>query len=839
MKTNVKLNALLCALLVGGSVTAHADWNLSSVGDDGNPHTNGNAGAKQAQTKTQEVQITIFNKTTTNIASLKFVDNTGKALSTVNVTNCKANSLCSVKISPTMIKKNGAIFMYDQQNKLASVYSFLRVNSQFKNISILADASSLGIYALSKMQASQPKVNYTVLAGSIGSLGQQNSPFTVLGTSILDQMSANGQDLNKALAATTKELLSGKKLVLTSASVKKLQAVAPAIAVRSNATLKDSDSSKNIFCNAGVKSLFGFMSAIGGSYGLPSFGVLQAGIGMIATATCGGDGGTDYAAQFSKISAQISGVSDQVAALSTSVKGLAQNLNWQQLSTNVQQYNNYQYLISTWIQNYFNLLNMKGKDGKIHGTLKGLVDSYGGLQMALKDSPIQGALSNLLTSAKTDLSAPVNALSVVSLGSLNYQTIQSLQNMCGKSSDITGDAFAIRGTCNAYIGQISLANGTSSSALYTTIIADVLATYNESPGNPVVANLPTNDDIKKYYTTFNQDFMPEKIAFKPFYENELPKQLVSDIAESTGKFKCKINEWNPNGRYLLTSCNIGGSEILSRYYYKEKNEENGDFDAEVMNVMGIFVPKRFFHGGTSSYGNSDVFPWLTYSYPAYADTDIKSTVDDQHLYYFLLTPSNVAISYYGTSLSKISTDTISENMGLNDFIMRNGIKYQYKVLYRTSASNASNNEYYAFFPGAVYWVLYDGVDVKTGSFLNHISNDVFGFMRYTDKEGISHVWTMRNRMNLLQDASSNGKTNLALQTSMQCMTNDCELNGDTKSDYDDTNLKGQLKFRISDTNYLEIGWTPGDKNKTNCTDQLNSFEGRCEYKMTVNGKPSF
>jgi hypothetical protein len=558
--------------------------------------------------------------------------------------------------------------------------------------------------------------------------------------------------------------------------------------------------------------------------------MISAAVNGITSAACGGSDSS--AAQFAKISAQISGVSDQISALSTSVKGLAQNLNWLQLSTNMQKYNANQLLISGWIQNYFNLLNMKGEDGKIHETLKGLVDSYGGLQMALKGSPIQGALTDLLTSAKTDVKIPVNELNSINLGTLNYQTIQSLQNMCGKSSEITGDAFSIRGTCNAYIAQISTANVTNSYTLYNKILADVSETYNESPGNPVVANLPTNDEIKNYYTTFNQDFTLEKIGYKPFYANELPKQLVSDITESSGKFKCKILEWNAIEMNLLTSCTINGSEIRSKYYYKEKNDKNNDFDAEVMNVMGVFVPKRFFHGGTSSYGSNDAFPWLNWSYPAEASNTMKRDFDNLATKYYLNVPKTVAISYYGTSLSKISTDTILPNGGGYLKFSRNNIDYTRDVLTKYSETTDSIKLFTKFY-GADFWPLADDSgDLST--------NDIFSFIRYTDSSGLSRVWAIRNKlMNGLGDA---GRTGLELRSAitMQCMTNECDITDDSNrwpGNRDDRTFVGKVKFKVSADNYLSIGWSGASKNSDDCNDSV--YSNSCEYNMTVNGKSSF
>lgn len=829
MKRDVKFKALLCTLLVSGSISANADiWNSflhGAAGDDGNPKTVGNAGAKQAQAKTQDIQVKIFNKTNTGISSIKFVDNAGKSLFSVNVSNCLANSMCTVKVSSAMIVKNGAIYMYDQQNKLASIYSFLRVNSQTKNISILANASSLGVYALNKMQASQPKVNYTLLASSIGSLGQQNDPFTVLGTSIMDQMSANGQDLNKALIATTNELLSGKKLVLTSRSVTQLKTVALASVAPSSMMLKDGNVAETVFCGAGFKSAMGIFGSISG-FSMPWVGVISSVINGVTGSACPSGGGTDYSAQFDKITAQLNEISNQISALNTTVKGMRQDTLWNQIATNSQEYEKRDNDINGWVNNYFDVLKIKGKDGRIHANLKSLVDSYGGTKQALTNSPIKAALTNLLSNSQTTLKNPVLFLSSNNVGGINSQLTTNIQKMCGSSKDITGDALTLRAWCNLINIQVYSTNKILATAL-ATIVPDVQATYSETNGDPVYAQLPTTTDISSYNASIDSYYDPQKFSIEYIKNSELPKQMISDIAESAGKFKCMINEWYPNESYLLTTCNSNGVAVKSKYYYKQKD---GTVDSEVMNVMGVFVPKRFFHGGEGgSYGNNDAFPWLEWSFPALDSVNAtnacgsSSCWDDLWFEYYLNVPKNVVTSYYGTDLSTINTDTIA-SMNYSIDYKRNDKPYTRSVLAKTDAKSDSNKDMLLTkFYAADYWGFRD--------------NDIFSFMRYTDNLGYSHVWTMRNKFK--NNTGGSNYVVIIAETSMQCMTNDCSLGTDDKQIWYTPTIQGQLKFSADN---LTIAWSNGNDNSNACRDVghgNHSNSSKCEYNMTVNGKPSF
>ena len=817
---NLKYAKLWLAIVCAGSIiTTNANnlnWYAKNAGDDGNPNTVGNLAAQKAKSSqkvTKEATLYKFNlvnKTNTVLASAVIKDVNGKIVYTsTKGKTCDINAICTINVKPEIVVNTSTMFLYDANNRLISAYSFFNLPKGGNSVDIQADLSSLGIYVFRKIQLLNPKVTYGQLIASLNDPKLQAVPFAALGDFALDLYAAskNGKGVFNELAT---ELISGKQLLVDPKSLR-LTMYINSNTPRARATgggvgVKSSPDSSSPFCSSGFQSAMNVFGAFG-NFQMPVITVVTSLAAGVATEACG-KSTTDYSTQLTNISSKLNDISDQLQAISSSVKQGNQDATWRSLGNNFEAYTNSIGAIKSWVRIYFDLLKIKGKDGKTYTTLKELVDSYGGLDMAAENSETKAALAALFSGTQ-NLQLELGKLNN---NTNNEQTVADLQKLCSSSSSITGDALELRGWCNAHIIDVYAANNIYANIL-KQIIPDIEAVYNESP-HKYYAQLPTLAEIEKYNTTFETNFSPNKTVFKAIYNNELPDTMINDIAGPNGKFKCTMNGWYPDMRYIVTTCKVDGKEIKSKYYYRPRNDATSkDVDSEVVNIMGVFVPKRFFASSGQNARNVNAFPWLNWSYLEalnHLDTNPRLTFDDLKVASRLFTPENVTVTSFGYDLDKLNQDTLVANNYREDYT-RNGKSYSRLVL--NHLDYYEPGQYITEYFGADYW------RVGSGSF--------FSFMRYTDSAGYSYVWAL---VNSIEDGGST-TTRLALKTTMQCVSNNCTIKEGSASSLYSPSFEGNLIFKGYglDTEELKIGWqTDTGNNRTGA----NPYHA---YIMTVNG----
>lgn len=293
MKRNLKLKALFCTLLVGGSMSANAAWNLGSVGDDGNPLTSGNAGAKasgstmrQSNTLSSNGRSKITKSTYLNtVKKLKGISTNSQlgsgyysfSLKNANVSCFKLAESATIETSPNSDKKlhqvhdsKSASEAFGVEVNASVSYGLFSLSAENSYASSSQDSSNDMMLNFRNRAATsyeiknKDDINLTpigqeylnAIIKSKGSVDSINHFFAACGTDVITQQSLGREaNLDIKISATSSE---AKKETINSlsAGVGSFGSVDSAIS-NSNATVKN-----NIKISASVHQSGGDSAAI-------------------------------------------------------------------------------------------------------------------------------------------------------------------------------------------------------------------------------------------------------------------------------------------------------------------------------------------------------------------------------------------------------------------------------------------------------------------------------------------------------------------------------------------------------------------------------------------------
>lgn len=146
MKRNIKLSAVLSAGLAIASINAHAVLNMNSIGDDGNPNSVGNVGARA---KNYQTLLYINNQTDEKISKVVITNKDNKQLYTTKL-DCDANNKCTLNLGKTVFTNDVVLKFYGAKNHMISAYNYMGKLDGLGVITV--DDKWLGIYVFNKLK---------------------------------------------------------------------------------------------------------------------------------------------------------------------------------------------------------------------------------------------------------------------------------------------------------------------------------------------------------------------------------------------------------------------------------------------------------------------------------------------------------------------------------------------------------------------------------------------------------------------------------------------------------------------------------------------------------------
>lgn len=753
------LVAVLCSVV---AFSANANiW--SSVGDDGNPNTVGNAEAQKSSQTKQTVAPFVLNvvNNTNSVLALAVVKNSsGKTLFTTNSDKkCDLNKVCQIALDKKLIDKNSTIFFYDNKGSLVSAFMFrgLDKNSGSYNASISMD--SLGRYVLDKVQKLNPNVNYDVIDMNIITTTLPATPYEELADYYLDLL-GNSKDDSSVIKAITKQMAENNAITANSQSIRLMAKNNLKSNARTKASLKSAPPSvkaaldrSNPICSGGFTTAM----TLFGSLGFPGAGIISGLAKGASSAACPTQ--MDYLAdQFSKIDAQFNNINNKLVDIKNDLTRIGQNVTKYAVYNQLQTIEKSDNTLFNWVRAYNEILSSPGPDGVQHyDSLKKLMDAYGGVNNALGKIPnLRQNLSKLY-----DNKAILENIQLLG-GSVLTQTSGQMSELCDDANKISGDVMALRMWCNVQSFDIYARNSVLTSFV-PSIYDDVKIVYNtDTEPNKKALWTIEKADLDKFSNAVNTNFNPEKnknIIYPTIKNTDSVYALLKNLEAQ----KFNVLEWNNGEKYIVTSVidteavSKTPTEIRAKYYYAKPKrtsagieyEADAAIDKDVVSVMGVPVPKRFFNGGSqNNYGYDPAFPWAEYSQIYYTNGD--NGFDDLTLSSFFWTPKTVAVATYGFSPGELTTNYISQGSHTEKFT-RNGKPYQRQIF--TSRDSNNSISYRVRYDGADYWRVAD--------------NEYFSFMRYQMPDGYTRVWAVRTKMKRDKGAG------FYVYATPQCVTNDC------------------------------------------------------------------
>jgi hypothetical protein len=333
---------------------------------------------------------------------------------------------------------------------------------------------------------------------------------------------------------------------------------------------------------------------------------------------------------------------------------------------------------------------------------------------------------------------------------------------------------------------------------------------------PTIKN--TNAQIDK--------FIPKNAFYDPLAG--LDKNLVANIKaipacnikDENQKDITQITAWyGPNSSvganpYITTTCfgNTGKGrghttdftdQITANYYYQEPNAKT--IDAEVVNVLGVLVPKRFFKDH-----NSDNFAhtnWVNQSNPSNNASGGDDITVSGKYFVNLTTAINNQNSGYPSTISPANNSIFVDAKVVK--VSRNNTQYDRNLsMPQLPSSIAGALELKTSFQQADWW----GNVSSDGEF----SNNFYTYMRTLDEKNVGYVWAIKNDMNRYY-VTRYASNYFSFRMQLLCMTNDCK--SDTGSLIYD---KG--RSAADTTISFTKGWSGGEL---------------LDSKLEVNGKTGF
>lgn len=795
-----KSKTIMVTLLTCATFGAHAAWwdAWKTAGDDGNVNTKGNAAAAANKGKTpQSVNksyVGLFNQTNSILTSAVLKDKAGNVLYTSTAgRTCAVGAVCWLRVPSGLMTKGNTFFFYNN-NKLVSAYMIDNqpVNAPLYNIG--ASMDSLGVYVLSKIRTVNPKVTYTRVDNDIQTTTLSATPYQELADYYLDLL-GNAKDNSAKETKVIKSLadqfaknipipansatprLSSKKPVMAKAP----QQATTKLAVKSAAPNSE-DGGSSPLCSETLKSSMGWLSAI------PMIGdAIKTAAETAQTASCPSadqDVKDLMANQFTRVNASLGEITTKLEKLEDQLKAFEQAYNTDKLSDQKSGVDTLDLQFKIWLDTYQEvLLNSVGADGKPRNSINELISSFSSFNAAMKKNPNLAAYLDQLYDNNSEYQA------IIDLTLPKHFATTKVNTLCGNYDKIAGNTLEIRATCNATVVQMYSKN----------ILLEKQMEYAYNDINKVYAIDGRKDKVKSWYkipvTTFNnwtkniENMNPQKAIIRPIQTNE----PVYNLANSLIAKGFQVNGWytEADKRYLDVAFEIKKDEWLkSKYAYQHPTRtgeaisytDNAEIDSNIVNLMGVPVPERFFTGGDrNNYGAVEAFPWANATDLAYQTSDKMN--EGYHWYdYFnpyadfnVPTSGNVAVHSDAFSI----TDTPNSNLVADNGGGTSDEKYNNRSYKREVFARINPTTYRVSYHGADWFLIGGG--------------EYFTYMRYTAENGYSYVWATRTWL----DKEVHG---IRLLGAEQCMTNDCYIKN-----------TGQKMDLIGFKNGSKIEWQFTDK----------------------------
>lgn len=762
MKNIGIFRVLLVLLLSCAAINANASWwdSWKSAGDDGNVNSQGNAAAQLQQ----QIIFNISNNSISNISRIIVTDSNGKTIYN-HAFMCQTEKKCQLKLSSPYLG-NGLSFRFlDVKNELVAAYltdSLSPVNN------IMLDESWLGLYVFNqivKISKKQPEVlNFQLVQAFSGVHSPDNTPdiYEELGLYFIAHK--GGANETKFYAMINKKLDNKVRLVAVVKETLQENLTTPILVTSSVGRLVSTTGTG--VCDPAVQSTFSYIQNVAGF--IPFAGdVLGSALGIgsqILADSCPAD--SDMAVKFAEIDDRLNKFDQELKSLNFSIAELQKYVDQNQTENTLEDMQKHYSLLRNGYMGTY--IGVAGNSGLIN-----YVNKNGGLKLAHANSQ---QLKELLANIPEQITAFDNILTTGQLKKMKA----SLDRVCRDVSKTPGNIIAVRSACNVAVARAVLIVDSSGLRLQT-MLNDEIAVINNAinSGNIDAKWLRANVSDKLQYNGRSYEWnsaakelnvlistkmklvddmlvgLNGKELYKPLDGLSLSLQQNIIAAQCvTGKLPA-IKEWhtlhaNGNNPYLVTECGDGRSaKIISKYFYNKRGTD--EVDNKVINVMGVLVPGRYFHGGhNDNYGYDSAFPWTT------ANTITTKIGPNEFL------KDSTVSGYFNATTGNLKSAVIGSNP---ENVRVNGILMPGTVSQDSLGIIAFREE-------------------KPGRLVTHYKmdayrRDYFTVLRYT-KDGYSYVWVMRT----WGDYDNGGlvrKYKYYLNGSQQCLTNDCSINNTVSS----------------------------------------------------------
>lgn len=821
MKRNLKLSAALSLILGVASMNANAILNVNSIGDDGNPNTVGNAGARKSNTKSVnngQILFNVNNQSSAAISRVVVVNNKDKQLYSGKF-NCKVDQRCDLNLGKVAWQDTVYLKFYDAKNNLASAYQLLDKPSATNYIMI--NDEWLGVYVFNRLKQTSGKSAIKLSEQLSSFFKNYSSPdktpdfFEELGLYFIAQNGGANEnkfykDFIKVISQT--KTLSGGNVAKSGAPVArslKAQAATP------KSACDNSEKAQSVFSY--MSSVISLIPIAGG----PVSAMFSIGSQILSDACP-----SPTEIKLAEISNQVSLLDSKIEAIGYKVDELASKLNITAANEAVKKLSdNYRAGINKYVNDYASFT----KDQSISSYVK----ANGGLKKAWASS---ANVKDLVNNPTDQLSKFEGLLSNQDINDLK----KSLDAWCSKDpANITGDVIANRIQCNIIINKV-VTTITLSSLQFKPMLKDEINTIVDAKKSGAIddawlkANIASDFIYLADGASKNTPIPWEQAAAKvdeiidkkvkylsdtllganndqlyvPLdgFPDDLKKGMIAaDCSSSvtvtdpltqvtTTNVMPAVLEWyartSDNKPYIVTQCKNGNELVKSKYYYQKRGAT--EVDGKVVNVMGVLVPDRFFHGGTgNNYGDGTAFPWADWS--RLGDV-VGDSFDDTQVSVTLRAPDTTLAAGIGFSPAE-QNKLVVPSGGYTEKFTRNNKSYTRSIFNRSILVYGSNDTAFGVsYYGADYW------QIGSGEF--------FSFMRYVNSDGISYVWVIRSEI-------KKSDNRLQLWLTPQCVTNDCTaINTGQKLD--------ELQFN----NGPKIDWV------------VSNYGSSGTYLLTVDGKPT-
>lgn len=791
MKRNIKLSAVLSVGLAMASINAHAVWNTNSIGDDGNPHTDGNPGAKESHAKLKSAtKLVLRNDTNSVISSIQIKDPDGKVYYSNNHLDCVVGTYCEITAPGLKLSKDLDAFFFDKNNKLVSVYDFSSVPDSSQYEYIYAGNLSLGLYIYSLLENMDKQMTFEGLSHAFGENSEKYSPFELLGAYYQQQIDA-GKSSNQILNSIDNIIKNNGKLPVNSSLLKNSH-----LLLSSNQTrMVGSSATKSPFCSSGMKTTIGVFEAIAKGP-LSGIGIITKLLTAAQYSACP-SGTPDYSQQFSEINERLTELRDQMNAISDRIGALSDQASLIQITNVTNRMDRDTNSMETALNQYYSFLrNQRDRHGRYHTSLQSYVAANGGIARVMNTPNIWGPLNNLyatshqLRTSIGDLELTRNSLR------------QELNTFCRVNSTASNPVDSISGSimrrridCNYYILR-SYVRYTSIATASQQALQDM---FNSLVGAQGVTNFQYQNDQTRLNSDFNTFLQNMEVGFGRSQSfTPLTSGLDSRLIDRIGAVGCihryrdsagrsisepYILDWHGGASpYVEVICPGDQRNTMFRSRYQYRDGTINYFNPR--NVMGVLVPNEFF----SSTRNNNQFP---------SSAEIKhSSSPDRNttFWYRLIAPQNTRT--YSTNLSSITGIT---DLRLNPHQFQSNSNHGVWNIMTSINNNISGVNVY---------------ENRTNSSIlgiNASSSDqereYNSFIRFTDGDGFSWVWNIVLKYTRMSLGSAGG---LSESFRQQCMTLDCRA------------FSSSPEVRFGDTRYSWIASPAG---------LLDS-----SYIMTINGE---